>query len=153
MEIKSSYCLKILERIELMSKVIRQTKQSIEEAKSRLELILSKIEEEIKLKNRVQEIESRIKLLNLEYLNEEQRLQEKQLVFSQNQILIKQKKNDLMSKFQEWNQDNLFLEEKKNQLLDEKNKLISINFMRLLKRNKLIKDLYQIYPIETCQGI
>jgi hypothetical protein len=135
-----------------MSKVIRQTEQSIEEAKSRLELILKDTEEEIRLKNQIQEIEFRLKSLNNEYLNESQMLKEKQLLFSQNQILIKQKKNELLSKLQEWSQDCNRLKEKKNQLLDEKNKLISINLMRHVRRNRLIKDLYQIYPIELHQG-
>lgn len=151
-DVKESYCLRVLERIHVTDRVIHRTQKLIEETQAKLEDILSEIEKERLLKDKIQENEARIKLLNSQLLRLQLDLCDKEKICDANYRSIQDSSDDMDVLREQMRCDYKCLEEKRLSLADEKKKIFSCNYALLMRRNQLITELYQIYPIYHSQG-
>lgn len=151
-DFRESYCLRVLERIHVTDRVIHRTQKLIVDTQAKLERILSEIEKERSLRDKIQENEARIKSLNSQLLKLQHDLHDKEKIYDSNNRFIQDSSDDMDVLREQMRCDYKCLEEKKLSLADDKKKFYSSNYSLLMRRNQLITELYQIYPIHHSQG-
>lgn len=150
--LRESYCLRTLERIHVTDRVIHRTQKLVEDTQAKLERILSEIEKERLLRDKIQENEAKIRSLSSQLLRLQLDLQDREKVHDSNNQFLLDISDDMHVLREQMRCDYKCLEEKKLSLADDKKKFYSCNYALLMRRNQLVTELFQIYPIHHSQG-
>jgi regulator of replication initiation timing len=145
--LRNSYCLNVLYRIEMMQRVITQTLILVNNTRTKLEEKLSFMLDRSELKSKVECMEMRVKSLKNQLFFSTERLNNSQETKVKNESDICEKGIDMLNKFQHLKMEREKLMEKRKKFDQSRERLVKTKAQLMIRRKQLITDIAKIYPL------
>ena len=145
--LRKSYSLNTLYRIEMVQRVINRTTACVNEAKNELEEKLNSMSERNDLLTQIGCAEMRMNNLKSELNSQKEKLQAKINTKLKIENDIFEKNVDMLNKFQQLKLEKEKLNDKRRKTNENKERLVKTKAHLNLRRKEMVNDLRKFYPI------